>query len=419
MRILYVVPYAPNPVRTRPYNLIRALSKSGHEVTVLTLAQDDTEMTGVTALSAGGVRVMVWPLPRGRSYANCAAALLGGEPLQAAYCWQPALAARLRELLQNEPFDVVHVEHLRGARYARLAKATLTAMSSPTPVVWDSVDCISHLFRQALVHSASPFGRFISRLDLPRTERYERQLVREFDAVLTTSPADRDALVELANEEGNTDAPVYVLPNGVDLDAFRPDPAIDREPATLILSGKMSYHANVTMVFYLVNEILPQVWERRPDVRLMIVGKDPPVDVRALASDPRVTVTGMVPDLRPFLNRATMAVAPMVYNAGIQNKLLEAMACGAPVVTTPNAIQGLAIEPGHHLLVGDGPSELAEAVHGLLERPERGQALSVAGREYVAHHHDWSEIGDRLTAIYDSVQTDYYIGKLSHQMGQS
>jgi sugar transferase (PEP-CTERM/EpsH1 system associated) len=418
MHILYVVPYTPSPIRTRPYNLIRALVKSGHDVTVLTLAQDEGEMADVAALSAAGVRVMVWPLRRGRSYANSVAALLGGEPVQAAYCWQPALAAALRDLLQNEQFDIVHVEHLRGARYARLAKATLTTIGSPTPVVWDSVDCISRLFRQASIHSASPFGRFISRLDLPRTERYERQLVGEFDAVLTTSPADRDALVELANEWVKGEPPIHVLPNGVDLEAFRPDPAIAREPATLILSGKMSYHANVTMVFYLVNEILPRVWARRPDVKLMIVGKDPPVRVRALAGDARVTVTGMVPDMRPFLNQATMAVAPLVYKAGIQNKLLEAMACGAPVVTTPNAIQGLAIEPGQHLLVGDGPPELAEAILGLLEQLERRQALSDAGREYVIEHHNWSEIGNRLSAIYEFSQAEYYIGKLSHQVGQ-
>ena len=402
MRILFIVPYMPNAIRTRPYNLLRALARNGHELTLLTLAQNAAEMDDAEALRSWGIRVVARPLSRARSLANSAAALAGQEPLQAAYCWQPALAADLTTLLRGEAFDVVHVEHLRGARYGRLARAEIATSSSRTPVIWDSVDCISHLFRQASVHSASRFGRAIARLELPRTERFEGQLLGEFDQILATSPVDREALAQLGNGRAVASAPIRVLPNGVDTDTFRPGAFEDREPDTLILSGKMSYHANVTMAQFLVKQVMPRIWARDPAVKVLLVGKDPAAEVRGLGRDPRVTVTGTVPDMQTFMRRATIALAPIVYSAGIQNKILEAMACGAPVVTTPAAIAGLDVRPGEHLLVADGAAEMADVALCLLNSPERRQALSSAGLAYVREHHSWLTIAQRLALIYDS-----------------
>lgn len=404
MRILFVVPYMPNQIRTRPFNLVRALAMNGHQVTLLTLAQDAAELADADALRARGIRVVARPLPRARSLANSAAALLGHEPLQAAYCWQPALAADLSALLRSESFDVIHVEHLRGARYGRRAKAELTKRGMQTPVVWDSVDCISHLFRQASAHSANRFGRYVTRLELPRTERFERDLVNEFDQVLASSPVDSAALSQLANGRYGDTAPIQVLPNGVDTELFRPASREERDTASLILTGKFSYHANITMAVFLVRELMPNIWARKPETRVMIVGKDPAAEVRALARDPRVTVTGTVPDMRLYMNRATIAVAPIVYNAGIQNKILEAMACGMPVVTTPAAVAGLDARPGEHLLAAAGVSELAEATLCLLDSPEKREAMSAAALAFVREHHNWSNIAGRLAVIYDSLR---------------
>lgn len=402
MRVLFLVPYMPNAIRTRPYNLIRSLAKNGHEITVLTLTQDAAEVADADMLRAEGIRVIARPLSRARSLTNSATALVGRDPVQAAFCWQPSLAADLSTLLRGETFDVIHVEHLRGARYGLRAKAELAALGLSTPVVWDSVDCISHLFRQAATHSTNRFSRYITRLELPRTERFESQLLNEFNQVLTSSPMDKEALQQLANGCYEAMAPIQVLPNGVDFDRFRPDATGGSEPDTLIMTGKMSYHANITMAQFLIRGIMPHVWGKKPEVRVMIVGKAPAPEVRALAMDSRVTVTGDVPDIRPFLNRATLAVAPIVYNAGIQNKILEAMACGTPVVTTPAAIVGLGARPGKHLLAAEGAGALAEAVLFLLGSQEKRQALSEAALAYVQKDHDWSTISERLAAIYGS-----------------
>ncbi|PWH19831.1 MAG: glycosyl transferase family 1, partial [Ardenticatenia bacterium] len=383
MHILFIVPYVPTPIRVRPYNLIRAMAARGHRITLATLWSDAEERTALETLRAWGIRVIAQPLPRPRSLLNCLRALPSDVPLQAVYCWSPALRARIEQELaplsrssgrgvggegatsrsdgkgSGMRPDLVHVEHLRGARYGLGLDGI--------PVVWDSVDCISHLFAQSARDSRSWSGRLLTWLDLARTRRYEGWLVGQFDRVLVTSPVDRVALEELAlpqntpraqgavkNGPGLSASPatpavdedrIAVLANGVDLEHFRPADG-PRVPETLVLSGKMSYHANITAVFYLVEEIMPRVWARRPGVRVQVVGAWPPRSVRRLAErfPGRVEVTGWVPDLRPYLQRARLAVAPLRYGAGIQNKVLEALACGTPVVATPQACSALQVQ---------------------------------------------------------------------------
>lgn len=402
-RILYIVPYMPNPIRTRPYNLIRALAGEGHALTVLTLVQDDEEMADAEALRAEGIRVITRPLSRARSLMNSALAPVRREPLQAAYCRQPSLAADLSALLRDETFDVVHVEHLRGSRYGILAKSTLDANGLTTPVVWDSVDCISHLFRQASAHSTRWLNRMIARVELPGTERYEGRILKHFDMVLTASPVDQAELIRLARQHHSVVPPVSVLSNGVDLEAFKPEPTPERDPATLVLSGKMSYHANIAMAVYLAHEIMPIVWIDRPDTRLQIVGKAPTAEVRSLANDPRIIVTGAVPQIQPYLSRATIAVAPIVYSAGIQNKILEAMACATPVVTTSSALQGLTAEPERHLLAGEDKYQIAEAILRLLNDPAQCVEIGQAGRKFVEQNHNWRSIAGQLSRQYEDL----------------
>jgi polysaccharide biosynthesis protein PslH len=174
----------------------------------------------------------------------------------------------------------------------------------------------------------------------------------------------------------------------------------------------MSYHANITAALYLVRDIMPLVWARRPDAEVWVAGKDPSREVQALTAsnatksesradgNKRVFVTGTVPDLRPYLHKATIAVAPMPYGAGIQNKVLEAMACGAPVVASPQAASALPADPGSDLLVASGAEAFAEAILELLDHPERREQLGRAGRGYVERCHSWDGIGAQLESIY-------------------
>lgn len=391
MKILFVVPYTPNLVRVRPYNLIHALAARGNAVTVATLTGGPEEEADVRALEAGGVRVVSKRLPRWRSLLNCLLAVPSGAPLQAAYCWQPALLDEIRRLIAEGGFDVVHVEHLRGVRFG-----LAVLEGGAIPVVWDSVDNITHLFRQASRRASNLRGKAMT-LDLGRTARYEGWLAGQFSRILVTSPVDRQAFWELAPDHRER---LVVLPNGVDLDYFRPGERETRAPAELVISGKMSYHANVAMALHLVNDILPHVWAERPDVKLTVVGKDPPRELLALAQNPAVRVTGSVPDLRPYLQRATAALAPTTYGAGIQNKVLEALACATPVVASPLAVSALQIRAGEEILVAGEPREFALQVLALLADPALQQRLGEAGRRFVERQHSWDAVAERLEQVY-------------------
>jgi len=458
VNILFVVPYAPTLIRTRSYNLIRALAGRGHALTVATLYENEDEHLFLESLADADIQVVSAPLTKVRKASNLLGALPSRTPLQANYCWQPSLARYLNLQLATchlQP-DIIHVEHLRGARHGLLAKSAICNLQSAIPIVWDSVDCISYLFEQAAQHSRSVFGKWVTRLELARTRRFEGWLLSQFDRVLVTSKIDKQALECLAplsqgweprggalraqrligstlrwgldkldlTTQGNaysarrgggpalppghrdgvsTVEGVRVLPNGVDLNYFKPRDDHPRDPATLVLSGKMSYHANVSMALYLIREIMPVVWEARPDVRVLIVGKDPSRDIQALNAHPVISVTGTVEDIRPYLWKATLAVAPTTYGAGIQNKVLEAMACATPVVASPQAVSALEAVPGRDVMVAEEPQAFAEVILQLLADPTKSRQIGQAGRQYVERYHNWEHIAERLESIYHEV----------------
>jgi glycosyltransferase involved in cell wall biosynthesis len=239
-------------------------------------------------------------------------------------------------------------------------------------------------------------------VELPRTRRYEAALLRTFARTMVVAATDAAALEALAQPaHASAGRPVVALSNGVDLAYFCPDDT-PRQPAELVLSGKMSYHANVTAAVYLVQEVLPLAWEKRPDLHLTIAGSAPPPTVQAL-SGPQVTVTGYVPDLRPFVRRAAVAVAPVVYGAGLQYKVLEAMACATPVVATPQTAAPLAARPGEEILVGASAAELAAHIVRLLDDPAAARRIGAAGRAYVERQHDWAIIAARLEELYSRI----------------
>jgi glycosyltransferase involved in cell wall biosynthesis len=406
MKLLFIVPYTPNLIRVRPYQLLRALAARGHSITLATLWTSAAERAELQSLRDFGIQVIAERLPLWRSLGNSLLTLPTRLPLQAHFCWQPGLAKRIAALLEQDPPDAVHVEHLRGAAYGLLVKRLGKAQGRPVPVVWDSVDCISHLFEQAAKSSRSRKGQLLTRLDLARTRRFEGKLVHQFDQVVVTSPTDQKALAALAQCEGVMAANVHVIGNGVDLSYFTPG-AGPRSPAALVFSGKMSYHANVTAAVHLVRDIMPLVWAQRPDVEVWLVGKDPAAEVRALgrngdaAGGPgRVVVTGTVPDIRPYLQSSTLAVAPVPYGAGIQNKVLEAMACAAPVITSPQACSALQVEPGRDLLVAEGADAFAAAIVQLLADPVQQQRMGETARQYVTRYHSWDAMAACFEQLY-------------------
>lgn len=417
MDVLFVVPYVPSRVRVRPYHLIGELRRAGLNVTVFTLWSNDDECREAAELNKLGVEVRAFPMKKVRSLMNSLAALPTPKPLQSVYSWNQQLAqdlvSQVRRRIRDGIDFVVHIEHLRGVQYGLYLQQQLK--DDAVPMIWDSVDSISLLFRLASKRSKGLFSKVMTRFELGRTEGYEAALPRRFNRVLVTSHRDRDEFCRLGGCSAE-ELPIEILPNGVDLDYFYPGEQATRKVDGLVLTGKMSYHANVTMALYLVAEIMPLVWQKRPDVTLTLAGKDPPRELQELALDRRVKVTGSVDDLRPYLRFASVAVAPLVYGVGIQNKVLEAMACSTPVVTTREAVSALAAEPDRHLLVADDALSFASAILRLLDDHGLRRQIGDAGRLYVEENHRWDILTGKLIQIYSEETSACEVeGRRNHQ----
>jgi glycosyltransferase involved in cell wall biosynthesis len=217
-----------------------------------------------------------------------------------------------------------------------------------------------------------------------------------FERIVVLTDQDRDALLRL-----NPRTPVAVIPNGVRTFA----PAPERRPTSppsLVFVGNYAYGPNVRAAVALVSDILPRVRAHVPDVRVVLVGVNAPARVRSLAGAD-VEVTGPVPDIAPFLARASCFVAPLVQGAGMKNKVLEAMAAGLPAVGTPLAMEGIAVTPGEHVLTGSTPAELAAQVTRLLRDPRLAQQVGARARALVERHYTWAQVAERYESLYREV----------------
>lgn len=404
--IVFVVPYVPSVIANRPLQLLRGLVSNGHRVTLATVWTRQDELAPLRSLRESGIRVVAHRLSHGRRLGNCLRAAVFGEPLQARYALHPALLSDLDKLSSEAGCDVIHVTHLRGAAYGLAIRQQLRARGVDIPVVWDAIDCLSHLLQQAATSSALWRWRALGWLEAQRTAAFEGRLVRAFERVLVSSEIDRAKLAELGSttsgrtslRAGATTDSLRLVPNGVDPLVFRPRASTDG--ATIVFTGAMSYHPNVTAALRLVKRIMPAVWSARADARLRITGARPIRSIRSLAANPRVTVTGTVASMREHLAVATVAVVPLTYGAGSQFKVLEAMACGVPVVCSSFVARALGLVDGRQALVADEAEAFARAIVRLLNDPQLCRKLGEAGRELARASFDWTQVVGALERIY-------------------
>lgn len=410
MRILFVTPYPPSRIRVRGYGFLAQLQHE-HEVTIVAQCASEQELADVAKLREQGFEVVVVQESKLRSTMHSGMALLHTLPLQVAYARSQRFAQAVEQLCTQRGFDVVHVEHLRGI-------ASMEQIARSHPLVWDAVDCISLLSKQTMKAGPSRSVRMVARLEHERTRRYEARMLQHLLQTVVTSERDRQAMItlrrshlqDLAGSDEVLGEGISVIPNGVDLEYFRPMSVPmqgERRRLNVVFSGKMSYHANVATALYLYQQIMPLIWEQQPEATLTIAGSKPPKAIQALASDGRVEVTGYVDDLRPYVQRAEVMVSPMVYSVGIQNKVLEAMALGTPVVVAAQAASALGTTAGRDLLVAESAQEFANATLRLLHDADLHQTMSRHGREYVEQQHDWQKVTQHLIQVYNRAMTGH------------
>lgn len=389
LKILYVCHRFPFPPerggKIRPFNMIKHLARE-HDVTVASLVRSDHEAALGRGLAQYCARYEMAEVNEAVQVARMVIRLPTPIPSSMGYFYSTTLARRVRELLAREYFDLIFVHCSSVAQYVTSAQNV--------PKILDFGDMDSQKWLDY-----SRFKRFPLAagywLEGKKLEREEERLARCFDLCTTITSAERDTL-----DSFKTGVATDWFPNGVDSRYFSPaDQACD--PDTICFLGRMDYYPNQECMFDFCANVLPRVQARRPGARLLIVGADPSAEVLALAGSPGVTVTGSVPDVRPYLHRSALMVAPLNIARGTQNKILEAMAAGVPVVTSAVAAAGVDAQADAHFLVARSHEEHAAAILRVLDDPGERRRLALAGRERMLTNHDWGRSMQRLDGIIE------------------
>jgi glycosyltransferase involved in cell wall biosynthesis len=378
----YRVPY---PIRdggnARGHGVLRELGRR-HEVSYLCRAEEPRpEAEAHLNAFCRRVEIVVDPFRLGA--VDRLRALAGGHPF-GLITPRDLFFRRFVEVLRQEPFDLVY---LAGVDTARLAMAALEA----APVVWDVCDCTSRYYAREAAAERRPWRRLWGRLQAARYRGLERDLFRRDLTVFVGSESEAEAF---RGAVGPWRARVEIVPTGIDL----PAPAETAPgPPRLVFTGALGYRPNADAVRYLCREIFPRVRGLHPDVRVQIVGGGAsPALQSACGGVDGVDFLGFVPDVFEVLRGATIFVCPMRQGTGIKVKLLEAMACGLPVVATPLALEGIAeAEDGRHLRVAASADAFVDGLSELLRDPALRRRLGQRARGLMTRY-AWAEIGDEV-----------------------
>jgi sugar transferase (PEP-CTERM/EpsH1 system associated) len=389
MKILYVCHRFPFPPKRggkiRPFNMIRHLAAS-HHVTVASIARSEAEAKEGEGIAPHCADYHVATISTPVQWARMIATLPTPVTASASYFHSGALAATIRRLLRERKFDLIFVHCSSVAHYVSHVR--------DVPKILDFGDMDSQKWLEYARYKPFPLSLGY-RWEGMKLLAEEKRLARRFDFCTATTRAEWETL-----KGYGVDTPSDWFPNGVDSQYFAPaDEPYD--PDTISFVGRMDYYPNQECMFDFCSRTLPLLREKRPEIKLAIVGADPSPAVRKLGELPGVTVTGSVPDVRPYLRRSTLTVAPLNIARGTQNKILEAMAAGVPVVTSRVAAGGVDAVGGEHFLVASTPEEYRDAILHVLGNPAERRRLAQAGRTRMLSHHAWPSSMKRLDAIIE------------------
>lgn len=391
MNILFLshrLPYPPNDgSRIRAFRIIRHLAGRG-KVTVATLARSASERARGEGLQAFCARLIIESISPAMASLRTVACLAGTAPSSMGYFRSPALQRRIDHELKARAYDLVVVHSSSVAPYVENVN---------TAKLLDFVDMDSQ--KWLAYGKARPFPLSLGyRLEGAKLERAEAALAARYDVCTCITPAELATLQSFGTARTSG-----WFPNGVDLEYFRPadDDGASCDTDLMCFVGRMDYYPNVRAMIDFCKGPLPIIRRHRPNVRLRIVGADPGRAIRKLARLPGVEVSGTVPDVRPYVRRAAVSIAPLGIARGMQNKILEAMAMGIPVIASRLAAGGVDARPGQDLLVADGPEPVAEAVLRLMTSPAEWRRLSHSGRRRVEQHYHWEQAMSRFDTFVD------------------
>jgi sugar transferase (PEP-CTERM/EpsH1 system associated) len=394
MRILYLchrVPYPPiKGDKIRAFHQIEALS-ARHEVDLLTLADDPEDLQHRNVLARYTKRLAIARLRPVWNRIRSLQVLGSDRPQTLPYFYSRELEQEIRAGLRERSYDRIvvycssmfqYVEHVDGI-----------------PILTDLVDVDSNKWLQYASQKGFPLSA-IYRREGRCLRRYERRVCEKSSCVVVTTEQEKRLVHEIYGA-----ARVEVISNGIDTSYFDPS-KVDQEPPspTVVFCGDMSYFPNEAAVQFFALEVFPKIRESAPGARFLIVGRNPGPVVRNLARLAGIEVTGTVPDVRPYLARAAVSVAPFSIAAGIQNKILEAMAFGLPVISSSRAARGLPPGLAPSVRTADTAEELITAIVPLLRDPDLARRQGIDNRGLVAEY-SWESALGRLIALVENPGT--------------
>jgi sugar transferase (PEP-CTERM/EpsH1 system associated) len=404
MNILFLsqrVPYPPNKGdKLRSFNEIKYLSRK-HQVSLVCLSDNHEDCQYQTELSRYCSSVdIVYHHPL-LSKINSIAKLFSSNPLTIGHFYSSKLKEIVARKLQDESFDLIFVYCSSMAQYVEM-------VFDITRVI-DFVDVDSEKWAQYAHYASFPM-RLVYRMESRRLRSYEAMIAKTFQHGFLVSAKETEDFQRLVC----TSSKLTPILNGVDTKLFKPseEPYC---PHNLVFTGAMDYFANVEAVLYFAREILPLIQESIPEVMLYVVGSNPTNELKALSkTHPNIIVTGYVDRVQPYVVQSAVFVAPMRIARGVQNKILEAMAMGVPVVTTSLGFEGISATPEKDIFVEDEPEHFAAVVVRLMNDPELRSMVSRNARIVMETLYHWDRNLEAMEhVISDVVPTEGFTPYIS------
>ncbi|MFO1053442.1 MAG: TIGR03087 family PEP-CTERM/XrtA system glycosyltransferase [Planctomycetota bacterium] len=383
------VPHPPDRGdRISTHHILRHFRENGCRVRVGCFAEDDRDLAAVAELRGMVEEVVAPRIHPKRRKLSCLRGLATGEALTIPYFRSAELAGAMSRWIAQRPPELVFVYSSSMAQYA-------LPFASPARVM-HFAELDSDKWRQYAQRSGR-LGRFVYSREARLLLEFERKIARAFDASLVVSEIERDLF-----RQWIPDVDPHVVPNGVDVDFFtsRLDPRNgERDPHAVVFTGVMDYEPNIDGVLWFFHGCWPRIRARYPDARFFVVGNRPVPKIRELHGKDGVEVTGWVKETQPWFDKAAVAVAPLRLARGIQNKVLEAMSMGLPVVASPQAAQGLGQVDPDTLIVARDEDAITHQVLRLFGDPSMARATGSRAARFVRKHFRWEHMLARLDAV--------------------
>jgi glycosyltransferase involved in cell wall biosynthesis len=387
VKILFLTPRLPFPLiggdRVKPFNLLKDLAKN-HKVTLVTFYQGKSNPSDyIKKIEELGVEVFVIPLNPIRAAFSCLFRFFRFKPIEIAYYYNRKYQKKIDELLKTRNFDVGFSFFMRTAEYLKKKKIKKILIAEDSRVLYQSRSFQeSRNFPQKVIR----YYEFLS------LKMYEPSIINKFDITTFVTEEDINFAKKFAPK-----AIIKLLTNGTDTDKYKPSDFNIRD--TLLFTSKFDVWANRLMAERIIYKIMPIVRKDFPEIKLTFVGANPSKWHRDQAANGNIELFENVPDMVPYLQRARVYLHPHVGASGIQNKLLEALSCGCPVVTTTSGNQGIYGEHNTHLMIGDTNEEIARHIIELLKNNELSEKISINARQLITDTHSWNRVYNEMDKI--------------------